>query len=151
MPPPRALTEDEKKCDDDEREVWENMMPLAWHNSIAKKDSIFFDTYEATRHQILQAAKLGNHDVIIEVGCGTGDVIGELDTSIQCYGLDINPKFIDFCNHNHPHDHCEFLVQDACTLEDWWKSLGGKYKNPLVVCVNNTLNIMVSRRALFSL
>ena len=33
---------EEKK--DDEREVWEFMTPLAWHNSIAEKDSVFVDT-----------------------------------------------------------------------------------------------------------
>ena len=134
---------EEKKGEDEERQVWENMMPLVWHNSVAKKDSIFRATYEATRRQAVETAKLGGHDVIVEVGCGTGDVIGELDTDVQCYGLDINPMFIEFCAAKHPQDHCEFQVQDACSLTEWWKALGGRYSKPLVLCVNNTLNIMV--------
>jgi len=188
-------TDEEKKCCEDERKVWETMMPLAWHKSVADETSIFCETYKLTRRQIVEAANSQGYDVIIEVGCGTGDVIGELDTTIPCYGLgkrrttchtatvvpsvgrrglgdpsppekirhfpvrsslsfpcfyvrktfgssDINPQFIEFCNENHPHDHCEFLVQDACSLTDWWKSFEGKYRKPLVICVNNTLNIM---------
>jgi sarcosine/dimethylglycine N-methyltransferase len=133
---------EEKK--DDEREVWEFMTPLAWHNSIAQGDSVFIDTYKATRDQVVQTAEKGDYDVIVEVGCGTGDVIGELDTKIQCYGLDINREFLDFCRENHPHDHCDFHEADALHLVDWWKNMGffEKFKKPLITCVNNTLNIM---------
>jgi sarcosine/dimethylglycine N-methyltransferase len=130
--------------EDPEREVWEFMTPLAWHNSVAEKGSVFLDTYKATRDQVVQTAERGGYDVIIEVGCGTGDIIGELDTKIPCYGLDINLDFLQFCREHHPHDHCEFLEVDALHLADWWKKKGffEKYKKPLVTCVNNTLNIM---------
>lgn len=74
--------------------------------------------------------------------CGTGDVIGELDVNVPCYGLDINYDFLDFCKNNHPHHHCEFLYGDATDLVPWWNSFGGKYKKPLVTCLNNTLPIM---------
>jgi sarcosine/dimethylglycine N-methyltransferase len=142
MAPSIKTKYNEEKKLDEEREIWESMLPAAWHTSITAKDSIFCKTYELTRKQIEQVAQRGDHDCIIEIGCGTGDVIGELETSIQCYGLDINPMFIDFCLENHPHDHCDFLVQDACELTNWWKQLEGKYTKPLVLCVNNTLNIM---------
>lgn len=127
---------EEKK---DEREVWESMTPEAWHNSVAGKDSVFFETYDATRKQIEQVAREGGHDVIIEVGCGTGDIIGALDTSIPHYGFDINPDFIRFCDENYPHDHCTFAVQDATTMIDWWNSnkMGEQYSKPLVTCVNS--------------
>eukprot|EP00980_Cylindrotheca_fusiformis_P010804 scaffold2442_cov146-Cylindrotheca_fusiformis.AAC.19 len=130
--------------EDTEREVWEFMTPLAWHNSVAGEGSVFLDTYKATREQIVATAEHGDYDVIVEVGCGTGDIIGELDTKIPCYGLDINLDFLEFCRKHHPHDHCEFHEADALNLVDWWKSKGffEKYKKPLITCVNNTLNIM---------
>lgn len=133
---------EEKK--DDEREVWEFMTPLAWHNSIAEKDSVFVDTYLATRDQVVQTAEQGGYDVIVEVGCGTGDVIGEMSTKIPRFGLDINEEFLDFCRQNHHAENLQFHKADALHLVDWWRSKGlfDKYKKPLVTCVNNTLNIM---------
>lgn len=131
---------EEKK--DDEREVWEFMTPMAWHNSIAGKNSIFGDTYKASRQQIEETARVGGYDVIIEVGCGTGDVIGEMNTTVPRYGLDINEDFIKFCIQTHSKENCEFQVADALELEEWYKQFNGKYKKPLLTCVNNTLNIM---------
>jgi SAM-dependent methyltransferase len=138
-----------------EREIWEFMTPLAWHNSIASKDSIFADTYNVTRQLVAETAVRGSYDVVVEVGCGTGDVIGCMAStrtsdgqvfSIPCIGLDINREFVEFCEvqHGEHHDHLEFHIADALTLVDWWKSKGldKKYSKPLVTCVNNTLNIM---------
>mmetsp|Transcript_49081 Transcript_49081/g.59211 ORF Transcript_49081/g.59211 Transcript_49081/m.59211 type:complete len:561 (+) Transcript_49081:39-1721(+) len=129
---------------DEERAVWEFMTPKSWHDSVAHKDSIFYKTYAATRHQLEQTILNGGYDVIIEVGCGTGDVIANMDTKIQRYGLDINAEFVNFCKDTYEVDNCEFLVVDAIFLEEWWKKEGldKKFSKPLVSCVNNTLNIM---------
>jgi len=157
--------------DDIEREVWEFMTPMSWHKSIADKNSIFRPTYQATIDTLRKTAEEGGYDVILEVGCGTGDIIGEMNhqevvrtsissinvkglaeeatatpamVTIPCIGVDINKDFIDFCKKQHPHEACEFVVADALKLEDWWKEAGHAdlYKKPLVICVNNTLNIM---------
>lgn len=154
--------------DDTEREVWEFMTPMAWHKSIADKDSVFRPTYQATIDTLRKTAEEGGYDVILEVGCGTGDIIGEMNAqktlrtsisssnakgfqqaapamvTIPCIGVDINKEFIDFCKKQHPHESCEFVVADALKLQEWWKEAGHseKYKKPLVICVNNTLNIM---------
>mmetsp|Transcript_26042 Transcript_26042/g.61825 ORF Transcript_26042/g.61825 Transcript_26042/m.61825 type:complete len:645 (+) Transcript_26042:622-2556(+) len=138
-----------------EREVWEFMTPLAWHNSVQSKGSIFLDTYIATRQLVAETALQGSYDVVVEVGCGTGDVIGEMASTVTsdgkkftvpCIGLDINKEFVEFCKvqHGEHHDHLEFHVADALSLVDWWKSKGldKLYSKPLVTCVNNTLNIM---------
>ena len=107
----------EEKKSDDEREVWEFMTPMAWHNSVAAKDSIFCDTYEATRKQVEKTALRGGFDVIIEVGCGTGDVIGEMNnTKIPRFGLDINEEFIRFCREQYSGNDVEFHVTDALFL-----------------------------------
>lgn len=135
-------------AEDLEREVWEKMAPMAWHNSVARADSIFFETYQVTRNALRETAHTGGYDVIVEVGCGTGDVIGEMNTSqpvkIPCIGVDINKEFIEFCHEHHPHERCEFHVADALKLVDWWTEMGFDklYSKPLVICVNNTLNIM---------
>jgi sarcosine/dimethylglycine N-methyltransferase len=158
--------------DDIEREVWEFMTPMAWHISVADKASIFRPTYQATIDTLRKTAEEGGYDVILEVGCGTGDIIGEMNNqqtvrtsvssanfkgqqqtsaassnnavTIPCIGVDINKEFIDFCKKLHPHEACEFVVADALKLEEWWKEAGhaNKYRKPLVICVNNTLNIM---------
>lgn len=104
--------------------------------------SIFNETYKITRREIEDEVKAGGYDCVIEVGCGTGDIIGELNVNVPCYGLDINTSFLEFCRDNHPHDHCEFLYGDATDLVPWFASFNGKYKKPLVTCVNNTLPIM---------
>jgi SAM-dependent methyltransferase len=138
-----TITHDEEKKDD-EREVWEFMTPLAWHNSVSEKDSIFVETYECTRKQMTKMAEENGYDVVIEVGCGTGDVIGEMPTTIPRIGLDINEEFIGFCKQHHVHENCEFYVADALCLTEWWESMGFDklFKKPLVTCINNTLNIM---------
>lgn len=140
---------------EEEREVWEFMTPLAWHNSVASKDSVFLDTYCATRQQIVETAISQGHDAIIEVGCGTGDVIGLMDTHIPRYGVDINEDFIGFCQKQHCSEDNKakigsgsltFLIADALHLQDWWIAQQAKdgvsFRKPLVTCVNNTLNIM---------
>lgn len=135
--------EEEKKYTDsfDEQKLWAEMDPLAWHYAIAR-DSVFEETYELTRDQIIDAAVRGGHDVIIEAGCGTGDVIGELRTDIDRYGIDINDRFIDHCKQHHRHENLTFLELDVMNLATWWATKSNQYMKPLVVCVNNTLNIM---------
>lgn len=147
----------QKTLDEIEQELWEQMTPAHWHESVAKKGSIFVDTYEETRRQIAEVAVRGNHDVIVEVGSGTGDIIGRIDMSadaaiadrlaeIPRFGLDINPDFVEFSKQNHNEDgRCEFLVQDVTVMEEeFWIKHGydQKFERPLVICVNNTLNIM---------
>ena len=158
------------EADDTEREVWEFMTPQAWHDSVADEGSIFRPTYQATIDTIRKTAEEGGYDVILEVGCGTGDIIGlmneqkplrtsitnlkglidgsnaqaETMIKIPCIGVDINIDFIGFCQKQYPQESCEFVVADALLLQEWWIEQGNdkKYNKPLVVCVNNTLNIM---------
>lgn len=131
---------EEKK---DERQIWEEMDPLAWHYSVSR-NSVFNDTYKFTRSQIEDAVASGNHDVIVECGSGTGDIIGNLEVSVDRIGIDINEMFIEHCKVHHDHPNMVFEVLDVLHLEKWWmsKGFGKKYKKPLIVCVNNTLNIM---------
>lgn len=161
-------------------------MPIsAWHDSINSKGSIFIETYRVTRQVLMETALRGGYDVIIEVGCGTGDVIGSMNHQakadgvsavVPCIGIDINSDFVDFCrkqynrhddndeegdgsgdkeskcdSSNNPNgtsssgdQPCEFHLADALSMADWYEARGlrEKYSKPLVICVNNTLNIM---------
>jgi len=139
-----ARTADSKVYDDPEREVWEFMTPEAWYNSVGVQDSIFAPTYAETRRQIEETAKRNGHDVILEVGCGTGDVVGLLDCGIPCIGCDINKDFVQWCAQRYEKSSHSFYVADALELNQWWMKMGfhEKYNKPLVTCVNNTLNIM---------
>eukprot|EP00977_Amphora_coffeiformis_P011755 scaffold2868_cov171-Amphora_coffeaeformis.AAC.8 len=120
------------------------MDPMAWHKSVTGEASVFTETYDVTRGQILQAAHRDGYDCILEVGCGTGDVIGNLNTTLPRYGIDINERFIEHCQQNHDHDGCKYEVVDVLVLEEWWAKIQAKhnFQKPLVVCVNNTLPIM---------
>lgn len=129
----------------DEQAVWSEMDPMAWHRAISK-DSIFAETYEKTRSQIVEACKSSDHDIVIELGCGTGEVVGELRgiEDIARVGIDFNPAFIEHCKAAYASNGSQFYVQDATRMSEWWAEFNkdGKYQKPLVVCVNNTLNIM---------
>jgi len=127
-----------------EQELWASMDPLAWHYSIAR-DSVFEETYKITRDLIAEAAEQGGYDCILECGCGTGDVIGNLKkTKIHRIGIDINERFIEHCKKHHSHPDCDFLQVDIVRLTEWWDEFKVKsgFRKPLVICVNNTLNIM---------
>jgi SAM-dependent methyltransferase len=85
----------------------------------------------------------------IEVGCGTGETIySVMDASKYCIGVDINPKFIDWCCSHCPKEYfskTEFICGDATDLFNLLKE---KVKfeiwnGPRVVaCVGNTFGIM---------
>ena len=70
---PERATEDDL---DSEGEVSEFMKPQAWHDIVASEESIFRATYQATIDTIRKTAEEGGYDVILEVGCGTGDIVG---------------------------------------------------------------------------
>lgn len=120
------------------------MDPMAWHKSVASNGSVFEETYKLTRSQIIQVAHQDGHDCIIECGCGTGDIIGNLNTKLPRYGVDINDRFIQHCKQHHQHDNCHYEELDVLKLEEWWAPIQAEhnYKKPLLLCVNNTLNIM---------
>jgi sarcosine/dimethylglycine N-methyltransferase len=139
-----APHQDEKKDSEeiDEQALWAALDADAWHLSITG-DSVFADTYKFTAIQIEAALKEGGYDAIIEAGCGTGEVIGNLNTDVACFGVDLNERFIAHCNDHHVRPNLSFHVLDILNLQEWWeKESGGKFKKPLVICVNNTLNIM---------
>jgi len=133
--------------DHDETQLWADLSVDAWKNSVRTPDSVFYELYNDTRRRIIDACHKHTYDVVVEVGCGTGEVIGFLEgTDTPRIGVDINEDFIKHCKQTYKdkQNDVEFHVADAMKLGDWWKAMGydKKYKAPLMVCPNNTIMIM---------
>jgi hypothetical protein len=63
----------------DEQQLWAKMPTSDWSNSISStQEHVFTELYEETRASIRAQVLRGQHDVVIEVGCGTGEVIGQV-------------------------------------------------------------------------
>ena len=120
------------------------MNPLVWHNNISGNESIFHETYDTARLQIIVTTTNGKYDVIIEVGCGTGEIIRQISIDMPRYGLDINDESIKFCCKQHSDTNIDVCVVDALHLFEWWKSQGldKKFHKPLIICTDNTISIM---------
>jgi len=130
----------------DETELWKALSVDAWKNSVLNEDSVFHDLYVDTRRRIIEACKSHKYDVIVEVGCGTGEVISHLEevSHIPRVGIDINPTFVEHCKTAYKQPNLEFHVGDATKIVQWWKDMGYDklYKSPFLVCPNNTIMIM---------
>lgn len=57
------------------------MIQQAWEVA-SSDDSIFRGLYNATIEEMTKAIKLGDYTAVIEVGSGTGDVIGSVKTAL---------------------------------------------------------------------
>ena len=74
---------------------------------------MFLETHEVTKQQIMETLEAGHHDVIIECGSGTGDIIGNMrEVSVDRYSIDINETFVDHCKEHHNQPNMTFIVQD---------------------------------------
>jgi len=61
-----------------ETELWTGLSSASWGDTL-KSDSVFNDLYLDSVQRIMKAIKKGGHDVLLDVGCGTGDIIGRLE------------------------------------------------------------------------
>jgi len=124
-----------------EQDLWAEFVPSAWSDSISNPSSTFAGLYEMTTSLIEQELLLNEHDIIVEIGCGTGEVISSVHTDLPRVGLDINPTFVNYCTARY--ENISFHVVDATELLEWWrKSEYKSYKAPLILCCNNTMNII---------
>lgn len=132
--------------EDHEQRIWTGLAPAAWEHSIT--DGFFVSLYADTVWFIRRLVEECNLNMVLEVGCGTGQIIESaarmLDSQEQVdwVGLDINPKFINHCKQASS-GRVEYYVGDATKLRAWTAiMLKPKERRTLVVCVNNTLSIM---------
>lgn len=62
-------------------------------------------------------------DVIIDIGCGSGNVTTMLDSRLKCkqiVAVDIDMKAVKFAKHKHPSARIEYIIQD---ISDQWENL----------------------------
>lgn len=124
-----------------EQELWASFPPSAWSDSINNPSSTFSGLYMYTTSLIEEELRLNEHDIILEVGCGTGEVISSITTDLPRVGVDINETFIAYCKKKYP--EISFDVVDATELVAWWRTSPFKdFKSPLILCCNNTMNII---------
>lgn len=78
-------------------------------NSYIRKNQYYYDKIlQICQHHVFSGAK------VLEVGCGTGNLIGRLEKCSLKVGVDINPSFIDAARRDH--SDTEFVVGDAHAL-----------------------------------
>jgi len=142
-------TLDEQRDDEEvdaETKLWSELPVNAWKLSVLTEDSVFHELYLDTRRRLIEATQNYPYDVIVEVGCGTGEIISHLEeASVPRIGVDINEAFVQHCIKDYGHQkNLEFHVVDATELDSWWQRSGNadKYQRPLLVCPNNTIMIM---------
>eukprot|EP00035_Acanthoeca_spectabilis_P016880 m.352716 g.352716 ORF g.352716 m.352716 type:complete len:290 (+) comp16584_c0_seq10:969-1838(+) len=128
-------------------ELWADTPSSAWEVA-SSDDSIFRGLYNATIEEMTKAIKLGDYTAVIEVGSGTGDVIGSVKTALPRYGVDINPAFVARSTAKFATEGMSFHEGDATKLQQWWADQCAKEgkdvaeQRVLVVCTNNTINIV---------
>ncbi len=64
---------------------------------------------------------IAEQSTVLEIGCGTGDLIAELNCK-KGVGIDISPKMIELARKKHPE-----LTFEACTIEGYKNSIEFDY------------------------
>lgn len=140
----RILSVDE----DLEQKIWSELQPYQWEKSITR--GFFESLYIATVEEITSIKNRYDITCILEVGCGTGQVIGKFSTKnqdVKCIGIDINPEFIQYCSNKleYAPGNVDFEVANATKLAQWAttnQDLNSKAGRNFLICVNNTMSIM---------
>lgn len=131
--------------EDLEQMLWQELQPYQWEKSITR--GFFLSLYQATIDEITDITEEFNLECILEVGCGTGQVVGRFalaNEDITCIGIDINSKFVEYCASKEEYQgKSQYYVADATKLYDWAKNIQVLMPaNRLLFCVNNTMSIM---------
>ena len=69
---------------DFETQLWTDLQSSSWGDTL-KSDSVFNELYIDSVQRIKVAIKKGAHDVLLDVGCGTGDIIGRLEGKLSLF------------------------------------------------------------------
>lgn len=137
--------------EDHEQKLWTSLQPAFWEDSITA--GFFQNLYADTIWFMYRLTKEYNLTSLLEVGCGTGQIIESASQmcmsmpegkrgNMEFFGLDINPAFIERCKEAGK-GGVQYHVADATKLEAWTTiMLPPRSRRTLVLCVNNTLSIM---------
>jgi len=73
-----------------------------WHQRFRQQAS----WTSPARHYLLEKAKVTLQDRILEVGCGTGAILGELaELNDLSFGIDVSQKYVEYCQKNFEKPH----------------------------------------------
>jgi choline kinase len=131
---------------------WSEFSVAKWKDTVYCASSYFTELFHDSSRFIREYAQMlgGTENVaIVEVGCGTGEALSPLYNDAKyVIGVDINPKFIEFCEQNVPQNkqhkvkHIVGDVTELCDqlhrdLPDWMADT-----KKVVMCVGNTIGII---------
>ena len=133
---------------------WSEFSVEKWRSAVFKSKTYFSKLYIDTNSFLLKYvdsvhATTKTKPSVIEVGCGTGESLLPVARSGRvgaCLGVDVNPKFITYCNEakEATDQNVLFLAEDATNLSTvltqvWDKEDAGP---KIVTCLGNTVGIM---------
>jgi SAM-dependent methyltransferase len=135
---------------------WEEFPVEKWRSAVYVNRAYFgqlCDDQNAFVIQYAEQIKLSGHRVsLIEVGCGTGEFVRDTADNFRvAVGVDFNPHFIGYCNHEIPEGRQaqqRYIHGDACKLVELMAQHFPKEEGLLwddvrvVACVGNTIGII---------
>eukprot|EP00746_Dinoflagellata_sp_MGD_P155469 gnl/MRDRNA2_/MRDRNA2_85395_c0_seq3.p1 gnl/MRDRNA2_/MRDRNA2_85395_c0~~gnl/MRDRNA2_/MRDRNA2_85395_c0_seq3.p1 ORF type:complete len:397 (+),score=91.41 gnl/MRDRNA2_/MRDRNA2_85395_c0_seq3:91-1191(+) len=135
---------------------WEEFPVEKWRSAVYVNRAYFGQLCDDQNEFVVQFAEqikmLGHRVSLVEVGCGTGEFIRDTADNFRvAVGVDFNPHFIAYCNHEIPKvrkDQHRYIHGDACKLVELMKENFPKEEGLLwddariVACVGNTIGII---------
>merc|ERR550514_717461 len=135
---------------------WEEFPVEKWRSAVYVNRAYFgqlcTDQNDFTIQYAEQIKFSGRRVSLVEVGCGTGEFIRDCADNFRvAVGVDFNPHFIAYCNHEIPkgkQDQQRYIHGDACKLEELMMKNFPKEEGLLwddariVACVGNTIGII---------
>ncbi len=135
---------------------WGSMTPVRWQDTMyGKSNGFFMQLWKDTLNYVVEKCQKFCGDpadcALIEVGCGTGDVLlGTASKFWYSMGMDINKDFLEYCRKVTPQSvegKVEFIQGCVTQLSDIVNShpklepSAHPSQRKVVVCVNNTIGI----------
>jgi len=135
---------------------WQEFPVEKWRSAVYVNRAYFGqlcdDQVDFVVHFAEQIKFSGHRASLIEVGCGTGEFIRDTADNFRvAVGVDFNPHFIKYCNHEIPEgkeNQQRYIHGDACKLVDLMATNFPKEEGLLwddvrvVACVGNTIGII---------
>ncbi|MGV1049197.1 MAG: class I SAM-dependent methyltransferase [Solirubrobacterales bacterium] len=129
-----------------EERLWARLDPDGYDSAVYRCD-LLQPMYE--RELSLAEEMISDHDVLVEVGVGTGKFAGPLaGRGIPVIGVDISPTLLEMARARYP--ELLLIEGDACNLRELLAPVPSAIGRRLVACVLNSIGVVdpVVREAL---
>jgi SAM-dependent methyltransferase len=126
-----------RKASPEER-LWTQLDARGYDSAVYQCD-LLHSMYE--RELTLAAEMMSDHDVLVEIGVGTGKFAGPLaGCGFPVIGVDISPTLLDLARDRYP--ELLLIEGDACNLRELLVSVPGAGGRRLVACVLNSIGVV---------